>query len=143
MFKFILALLLLPLVELYLLILIGSGIGAGLTVLLTLGTAVLGVWLVRLQGMTAIMRAQAELAAGRPPALSLLEGGVLCAAGILLLIPGFATDALGFLMLIGPLRRGLLGRWLGRAERQNYRPEFSGGRIIDVDYEETDGRRKP
>lgn len=140
MLKFILALLLLPLVELYLLIQIGSGIGAGLTVLLTLGTAVLGIWLVRLQGVAAIMRAQVELAAGRP-ALSLLEGAVLCVAGILLLVPGFATDAAGFLLLIGPLRRFLLGRWLGRAEQQDYRPESSTGRIIDVDYEETDGRK--
>ena len=140
MFKFILALLLLPLIELYLLIQIGSGIGAGLTVLLTLGTAVLGVWLVRLQGVAAIMRAQVEMATGRP-ALSLLEGAVLCAAGILLLIPGFATDAAGFLMLIGPLRRFLLSRWFGQMERQDYRPESAGGRIIDVDYEETDGRK--
>ena len=136
MLKFIFALLLLPLLELYLLIVIGSGIGAATTVLLTLGTAVLGVWLVRLQGVHTLLRAQAEVVAGEMPALPLLEGGVLCVAGILLLIPGFATDTLGFLMLIGPLRRQLLGRWLRRISRRHYQPGHSGGRIIDVQIEE-------
>lgn len=143
MLKFIFALLLLPLLELYLLIVIGSGIGAATTVLLTLGTAVLGVWLVRLQGINIILRAQAEIHSGETPALPMLEGGALCVAGILLLVPGFATDTLGFLMLVSPLRRWLLNRWLNRISRYHYQPSRSSGRIIDVQFEESDRKDHP
>ncbi|MFZ5622160.1 MAG: FxsA family protein [Pseudomonadota bacterium] len=108
-----------PLIEIYLLIQVGGWIGALPTVFLVVFTAVLGVLLLRQQGFAALQRVQAAMAQGQIPAMELLEAMLLTLGGILLLVPGFFTDALGFLCLIPPLRRwlvrGLLDRYfLGR-----------------------------
>lgn len=103
-----------PLVELYVLIEVGSGIGALPTILLSIFTAVLGGWLVRYQGLSVLFRVQHMLDAGETPALEVLEGAVLLVTGLLLLLPGFITDAFGFLMLIPPVRRLLILAFLQR-----------------------------
>lgn len=102
-----------PLGELYVLIEVGGEIGAGPTILLSLFTAFLGGWLVRMQGLSVLFRVQQTLAVGELPAVEMLEGAVLMVTGVLLLLPGFITDAAGFLMLVPPLRRGLI-IWLLR-----------------------------
>jgi UPF0716 protein FxsA len=101
-----------PLVELYLLIEVGSEIGALPTILLSIFTAVLGGTLVRMQGFAVLFRAQTQIANEGVPALELLEGALLLLVGLALLLPGFITDAIGFLLLIPPLRRFLIVRWL-------------------------------
>lgn len=98
----------LPTLEIYLLIEIGSDIGALPTVFLVVFTAVLGTYLVRRQGISTLMRVQQTLDRGEVPALELLEGAMLLFGGLLLLIPGFFTDALGFLCLVPGLRKWLL-----------------------------------
>jgi len=103
-----------PLVELYVLIEVGSEIGAIPTIALSVFTAGLGALLVRLQGLGVVLRVREALAREEVPALELLEGVVLLATGVLLLLPGFITDTLGFLMLVAPLRRALLVGWLRR-----------------------------
>jgi len=105
-----------PLAELYVLIEVGSQIGALSTILISIFTAVLGAWLVRMQGLAVLFRVQQSLARGEPPALELMEGALLLVAGLVLLFPGFITDALGFLLLVPPLRRGLILRWLRRQD---------------------------
>lgn len=99
-----------PVIEIYLLIQVGGWIGALPTVFLVVFTAVLGVLLLRQQGFAAMQRVQTALANGQIPAMELLEGMLLTLGGVLLLIPGFLTDALGFLCLIPSARR-----WLVRA----------------------------
>ncbi len=96
-----------PFVEIYLLIEIGSVVGAPWTILLVVLTAALGAWLVRLQGLAALRRVQASVEQGGLPALEMLEGVMLLVAGALLLTPGFFTDAVGFAILTPPLRRRL------------------------------------
>jgi UPF0716 protein FxsA len=103
-----------PLIELYVLIEVGSGIGALPTILLSIFTAVLGGWLVRYQGLSVLFRVRNMLDAGETPALELLEGAVLLVTGLLLLLPGFITDAFGFVMLIPPVRRLMIVRLLRR-----------------------------
>jgi UPF0716 protein FxsA len=93
-----------PLVEIYLLIQAGGVIGALPTVGLVVLTAVVGAWLLRLQGLATLRRAKASLADGVLPETALVEGVLLLLAGALLLTPGFVTDALGFLLLVPPLR---------------------------------------
>ncbi|MDD9822809.1 MAG: FxsA family protein [Gammaproteobacteria bacterium] len=110
---FFLAFLLVPLAEIYLLISVGGAIGVGWTIALVVFTALAGAALVRAQGFATLARARAQLARGQPPALEMLEGLLLFAAGALLLTPGFFTDAVGFALLLPPLRRGLIGRVLG------------------------------
>ncbi len=104
-----------PLVELYLLIEVGSEIGAIPTLFLTVFTAVLGGLLVRLQGFTTALRVREAMDRGEMPAIEMLEGVVLLVAGIMLLLPGFITDAIGFLCLVPPVRRGLLLAFLRRS----------------------------
>lgn len=103
-----------PLVELYLLIEVGSVIGALPTIILSVFTAILGGALVRLQGFSVLFRAQSQMANQEVPALELLEGVLLLLVGLALLLPGFITDAIGFLLLIPPLRRALVVGWLKR-----------------------------
>jgi len=108
--------LLVPLLEIYLLIEIGSLIGAAWTVVGVVGTAALGAALVRRQGLAALARFRSATESGELPALTIMEGLALLVAGALLLTPGFFTDAVGFVLLTPPLRQALIRRWLsGRA----------------------------
>ncbi len=105
---FFILLLGLPTLELYVLIQVGGEIGAFATVMLVVFTAVLGTYLMRRQGMGTLLRVRQALDRGEMPALEMLEGAMLLLGGLLLLIPGFVTDALGFLCLLPAFRRLLL-----------------------------------
>ena len=108
--------LLVPLLEIYLLIEIGSLIGAAWTVVGVVGTAALGAALVRRQGLAALARFRSAIQSGELPAFTIMEGLALLVAGALLLTPGFFTAAVGFALLTPPLRQVLIRRWLaGRA----------------------------
>ncbi|HEY6009171.1 MAG TPA: FxsA family protein [Geobacteraceae bacterium] len=106
-----------PVIELYLLIKVGSFIGALPTVALVLGISLAGAWLVRHQGFELLRRIQAELAQGRLPAAELVDGALVLVGGVLLFTPGFFTDFLGLFFLI-PFTRSLLKQaarlWLQR-----------------------------
>lgn len=97
-----------PLVEIYFLIEVGSLIGAFSTIFLVVFTAVLGAWLLRWQGFSTLRRIQQTTAQGGIPAVELMEGAVLIVAGALLLTPGFFTDAIGFLCLVPSIRRSAI-----------------------------------
>ena len=96
-----------PLVEIAILIKIGSIIGAGYTIALVIGTAFLGVSLLRIQGISTLAKVQANINRGQLPATELIEGLILLISGVLLLTPGFFTDMVGFLMLVPALRQRL------------------------------------
>ncbi|HHH36923.1 MAG TPA: FxsA family protein [Gammaproteobacteria bacterium] len=100
-----------PLLEIYLLIKLGSLIGALPTILLEVFTALLGAVLVRMQGFATLQRVQSMLARGEIPAVEMLEGVVLLLSGALLLTPGLFTDTVGFLCLVPSLRRRVI-LWL-------------------------------
>lgn len=97
-----------PLVELYVLIKVGGVVGAGWAVALVISTAVIGLALVRIQGFSVLSRISQTVARGEIPALPMLEGVSLFVAGAFLLLPGFLTDMLGFMLLVPPIRRGLI-----------------------------------
>ncbi len=131
-----------PLVELYVLIEVGARIGAFSTIALSVFTAVLGGWLVRLQGFAVLYRVQGTMARGEVPALELLEGAMLLLTGLALLLPGFITDAVGFALLIPPLRRALILWYLRRNGTLRPgppppRPPSSGG-FIEGDFRRDD-----
>ncbi len=107
-FPFLLLLfLLVPLVELWFLIKVGGWIGALPTVALTVMTAVIGAALARLQGLKTLLRMRQTMARGETPAVEVIEGVLLFAAALMLLTPGFFTDALGFACLLPVIRRPL------------------------------------
>lgn len=99
-----------PIVEIYLLIQVGQVIGAGWTIFLVVLTAVIGVWLLKLQGISTLARAQQKLQENELPAREILEGMGLVVAGALLLTPGFFTDTIGFFLLLPPTRIWLVSR---------------------------------
>lgn len=97
--------LIVPFVEIYVLLEVGSVIGAFPTIFLVVFTAVLGAGLLRQQGFATWQRFQANLQQGVIPAYEMIEGPILLVGGALLLTPGFFTDILGFACLIPQLRR--------------------------------------
>lgn len=141
-----------PLAEIYLLIEVGSVIGAPLTVFLVVFTAVLGAWLLRLQGFSTVRRIKQTVNEGGLPAVELLEGAFLLVAGALLLTPGFFTDAIGFFCLVPAFRRALIKHFMGKAFSQifsssspqnkdatdQHRPHRQGTHIIEGEYKRED-----
>ncbi len=108
MFRILLILFLtVPLVEIAILIKIGKVIGAGYTIALVIGTAILGAALLRTQGISTLAKVQKNINRGQLPAIELIEGLILLISGVLLLTPGFFTDMLGFLALVPILRQRL------------------------------------
>ncbi len=104
-----------PVVELYVIIAVGEEIGAFWTVILVLLTAVIGVNLLRIQGMSTLMRAQRNMAQGAMPAMEMMEGLALAVGGVLLITPGFITDSIGFLCLIPASRQAIIRYIIARA----------------------------
>lgn len=154
--KLFLIFLIVPLIEIYLLIKIGSAVGVGATIFFVVFTAVLGAFLVRTQGFSTLHRVQMQLVRGQIPTLEIIEGLLLFIAGALLLTPGFFTDAIGFILLTPPLRRlfirSMVNRGLFRAFSgtpippeyddggQNHQgdKDSKGNRVIDADYKKLD-----
>lgn len=138
---------LVPATELYLLIEVGSEIGALSTIWLVILTALIGGWMVRQQGLAVMFRVREQLDRGEPPAIEMMEGALLLLTGVLLLLPGFITDTLGFLMLIPPLRRWLILNWLKRrgnmtAVNINMQSSKQEHYIIEGEYRRDDTHRK-
>jgi UPF0716 protein FxsA len=119
-----LAFLLIPIAEIYVLIRVGSIIGAFSTIALIVFTAVLGSVLIRAQGLATLARVRNSLEHNEIPAVELMEGMCLLVAGALLLTPGFVTDSIGFILLIPPLRRSFI---LALLERGILRPATGRG----------------
>ncbi|MDX8402591.1 MAG: FxsA family protein [Mariprofundaceae bacterium] len=132
-----------PLVELYVLIEVGSRIGGVWTILLCLATAAVGGLLIRLQGLMTLWDARLRLARGEIPAEHGLHGAMLVLAGIFLFTPGFITDALGFLLLVPAVRRWLIERMF--PPPGGFGGPFADDGIIDAEIIEDirDPRRLP
>ncbi len=137
-----------PLVEMIILIQVGSLIGAIPTVALVVLTATIGLWLLKLEGIATLARVQEKLNQGQIPETELLEGIMLLVGGALLLTPGFITDAMGFTCLLPGLRRPI-ARWIirqgilkamnvsGKSFRTD-QPSQTGGTTIDGEFIEED-----
>lgn len=111
---FFLIFILIPVIELAVLIKVGGQIGVLWTVLLIFLTAIVGVNILRIQGISTLMKAQSRLQSGQLPAVEMAEGFILALAGALMIVPGFITDALGFVLLI-PVFRGKIASQLMQA----------------------------
>jgi UPF0716 protein FxsA len=108
-----------PLVEIALFVTVGSAIGLWATLAVVIGTGVLGVWLIRRQGLHAGERLRQAMAARRDPGTGLAETVLGLGSGILLILPGFLTDVLGGLLLIPAVRRWLAAALARRAGSAN------------------------
>lgn len=114
-----------PLAEIYVLLSAGAAFGALPVIAACIATAVIGGIVIRLQGLAAMNAARADMADGRPPVASAIDGAVLIAAAPFLMTPGFITDAIGFLLLVPPIRRALARRALAAIKRRIERGDGS------------------
>ena len=117
--KLFLAFTIIPIIEIYLLIEIGSIFGALTAVILVILTGFLGAFLARMQGLQTLYRIQESLREGRMPSGELLDALLIVIAGLVLLTPGFLTDSVGFLLLI-PATRNSIKYWLRRQIELRY-----------------------
>ena len=117
--KLFLAFTIIPVVEIYLLIQIGTIFGALTSIALVIVTGFLGAYLARIQGLQTLFRIQKSLHEGQMPSSELLDALLIGIAGLVLLTPGFLTDAFGFLLLI-PNTRTAIKQWLHRQIEVRY-----------------------
>ena len=125
---------LVPIIEIYLLIKIGSEIGAITTILLIFTTAIVGVYYAKYEGLNTLRAGFAQLRQNETPTYEMLSGATIAFAALLLIIPGFATDLLGFL-LIFPLSR----RFIFNSLFKKFNPvNKKNNNFIDGEYEDID-----
>ncbi len=116
-FKLLILFIVVPIIEIAILVKIGTLIGFWPTMLIVIATGITGAMLARMQGFLVFNRIRTELQMGRMPAEELIDALLVLIGGILLLTPGLLTDLIGFLMLIHWSRK-LLKKWLGKRFRQ-------------------------
>ena len=121
-----------PLIEIYLFIKIGSQIGAFNTVLLILTTAVVGVAYARFEGFNTLKSGIAQLVKNEMPVYEIISGATLAFAAFLLILPGFATDFIGVLLVIPLSRKILLNRFI----KKNKQKVKENKEFIEGDYED-------
>jgi UPF0716 protein FxsA len=122
-----------PLIEIYLFIKIGSQIGAFNTVLLILTTAVVGVAYARFEGFNTLKSGIAQLVKNEMPVYEIISGATLAFAAFLLILPGFATDFIGILLVIPLSRKILLNRFIKKKkQREKENKEFIEGDYEDI-----------
>ena len=136
----LLTIILVPAVEIYLLIKIGSQIGAISTILLIFATAVIGIYYAKYEGLNTLKSGFAQLSKNETPAYEVISGAAIAFAALLLIIPGFVTDILGFL-LIFPYSRKLIFNKLAKKfkPKRNEKNNFIDGDFEDI--EDDDDRK--
>ncbi len=131
---FLVVLIVAPLIELYVLLSVGSLIGPALTILLSIATALFGGYLVRQQGLEVLMRLNRQMNQGETPAFEMFEGALLLLCGLTLLLPGFVTDLAGFVLLIPAVRRAVIEHGVTRLIYMTSVNSATTPRIIDVEH---------
>jgi len=129
----------LPLLEIAVFVQVGGEIGALATILLTVATALAGTIMLRLQGLSLLMRMRGEMDAGRVPGEDMMQGALMVVASLLLLIPGFVTDAIGLLLFVPPLRAAIARLAIRNARVtvvQAERRGRAGEPVVDLDADE-------
>ena len=136
----LLSIILVPIIEIYLFIKIGSQIGAFKTIFLIFLTAVVGVYYAKHEGLNTIKSGLTNMVKNQIPAYELISGAAIAFAAVLLIIPGFATDILGFLLIFPFTRKLLFGRFrINNKKNQTEKKNFIEGEFEDI---EDDNDRK-
>ena len=128
----LLLIILIPVIEIYLLIKIGSEIGAIITILLIFATAIVGIYYAKYEGLNTLRSGFIQLNKNETPAYEVISGAAIAFAALLLIIPGFVTDFVGFL-LIFPLSRKLIFNSFKKKYNRRSRKKDN---LIDGEFEE-------
>ena len=131
--KIFLLIIVIPLIEIYLFIKIGTKIGAFNTISLILITAIIGVYYARYEGLNALKSGMAEIVKNKLPIYEIISGAALAFAAFLLILPGFATDTIGFLLIFPLTRKILLGLFPIKISEVNKKKDFIEGEFEDID----------
>ena len=136
----LLSIILVPIVEIYLFIKIGAKIGAFSTILLIFITAITGIIYARYEGLNTLRSAYSQIIKQETPAYEIISGAAIAFAALLLIIPGFATDIIGFLIIL-PITRKLI---LGKVSTKIKKKKSDKNNFIDGEFEdiEDDDERK-
>tara|TARA_Y100001970_G_scaffold277924_1_gene382861 strand:- start:2360 stop:2785 length:426 start_codon:yes stop_codon:yes gene_type:complete len=138
--SFFFAIILVPIIEIYLLIKIGSEIGALSTILLIFTTAIVGVYYAKYEGLNTLKSGFAQLSKNETPAYEVISGAAIAFAALLLIIPGFATDFLGFFLIFPITRKFILNKFSKKFHKKKQeRNNFIDGEFEDI---EDDNDRK-
>ena len=136
----LLAIILIPILEIYLFIKIGSQIGALNTILLIFITAFIGVYYAKYEGLNTIRSGFSQLIKNEIPAYEIISGAAIAFAALLLILPGFASDMLGFLLIVPFTRKLILGKISNKfKKKQDKKKDFIEGEFKDI--EEEDDRK--
>ena len=136
----LLAIILIPVVEIYLFIKIGSEIGAITTIVLIFITAIVGVYYAKYEGLNTLRSGFIQLSKKQTPAYEVVSGAAIAIAAVLLIIPGFATDIFGFLLIFPLSRKFIFSKFKSKINKnENYKKDFIEGDFEDI---EDDDERK-
>ena len=128
-----------PIIEIYLFIKIGSQIGAFNTISLILLTALLGVWYARYEGFNTLKSGISQIMKNEVPLYEIVSGAALAIAALMLILPGFATDLMGLLLIFPLSRKLILGKFANKYSKKN---KNDGNEYIDGESEELDDKNK-
>ena len=125
----------LPIVEIYLFINVGSRIGAFNTISLIFITAFLGIVYARYEGFNTLRSGMSQIVKNEMPVYEIVSGAALAFAALLLILPGFATDFLGLLIIFPPTRKLILKRVSNKQESKNKKQSYINGEYEDIEDE--------
>ena len=131
----LLSIILIPIIEIYLFIKIGSQIGAITTILLIFITAVVGVYYAKYEGLNTLKAGFIQLSRNEAPAYEIISGAAIAFAAILLIIPGFATDIFGFLLIFPISRKFFFNKFAKRFNHKKEKNNFIDGDFEDIEDE--------
>ena len=130
----LLSIILIPVIEIYLLIKIGSQIGAISTIILIFVTAFVGIYYAKYEGLNTLKSGFAQLSKNETPTYEIISGAAIAFAALLLIIPGFATDVLGFLIIFPLSRKFILNMFTKKFDyKKNEKNNFIDGEFEDIE----------
>ena len=136
----LLSFILIPIIEIYLFIKIGSQIGAFNTILLIFITAFIGIYYAKYEGLNTIRSGFAQIIKNQTPAYEIISGAAIAFAAVLLILPGFATDFLGFLLIFPITRKIIFGNFFNKFKKKEPKKNnFIEGEFEDI--EDNDDRK--
>ena len=139
---FFLSIILIPIVEIYLFIKLGSQIGAFTTISLIFATAIIGVYYAKYEGLNTLKSAIKLLGENKKPTYEIFSGTAIAIAAVLLIIPGFATDMFGFLIIFPITRRIIFQKLLKKVNKDNVsRKDFIEGEYEDIDDRDSNDKK--
>ena len=128
-----------PLIEIYLFIKVGSEIGALNTILLILTTAIVGIWYARYEGFNTLRSGMSQLVKNELPLYEIVSGAAIAFAALLLILPGFATDIIGILLVFPVTRKIILSKY-SKKNTSKKKDSDKGKNYIEGEYEDIEDK---